>query len=201
MDDRNIFYQSKTKKEFNSLIAMLAVIHSKNLWLFIGTNHAHNFLYSVYFPHSLLKELLLFRIGIDIITSHHNIAKMKARNAKAGVVVVNNKKQKKGGSKILKREPESKETEKEIASKEPPAEEEDEDQLEAETEALAEQQAKEAATKPPVTSFADLGVIPELADSCKLLGWKKPTEIQIQAIPQALAGKSLHRFESPPPYA
>ena len=38
------------------------------------------------------------------------------------------------------------------------------------------------------TTFEALGVIPELCESCKLLGWTKPTNIQRESIPIALSG-------------
>lgn len=38
------------------------------------------------------------------------------------------------------------------------------------------------------STFADLGVCPELMDACDSLGWKQPTKIQDEAIPYALRG-------------
>ncbi|XP_016116836.1 ATP-dependent rRNA helicase rrp3-like [Sinocyclocheilus grahami] len=40
-------------------------------------------------------------------------------------------------------------------------------------------------------SFRDLGVTEVLCEACDLLGWKKPTKIQIEAIPVALEGMQL----------
>ena len=36
-------------------------------------------------------------------------------------------------------------------------------------------------------SFAELGVVDPLCQACETLGWKKPSKIQIEAIPVALA--------------
>ena len=36
-------------------------------------------------------------------------------------------------------------------------------------------------------SFAELGVVDPLCQACEALGWKKPSKIQIEAIPVALA--------------
>nr|PVC51225.1 ATP-dependent RNA helicase [Theileria orientalis] len=40
-------------------------------------------------------------------------------------------------------------------------------------------------------TFEDLGVSPELCRACKQLGWKRPTKIQVEAIPVALQGKDI----------
>lgn len=40
-------------------------------------------------------------------------------------------------------------------------------------------------------TFAELGVIPELCESCSSLGFKRPTPIQVESIPHALAGKDI----------
>ncbi|KAK7586172.1 hypothetical protein V9T40_004048 [Parthenolecanium corni] len=40
-------------------------------------------------------------------------------------------------------------------------------------------------------SFEDLGIVKVLCDACKSLNWKKPTKIQIEAIPVALQGKDI----------
>ncbi|EAN33012.2 putative ATP-dependent RNA helicase DDX47 [Theileria parva strain Muguga] len=40
-------------------------------------------------------------------------------------------------------------------------------------------------------TFEDLGVCVELCRACKELGWKRPTKIQIEAIPIALSGKDI----------
>ncbi|EUB56710.1 Putative ATP-dependent RNA helicase [Echinococcus granulosus] len=42
-----------------------------------------------------------------------------------------------------------------------------------------------------MSSFACLGVCEELCDTCKGLGWKKPTDIQFKVIPFALQGKDI----------
>jgi ATP-dependent RNA helicase DDX47/RRP3 len=40
-------------------------------------------------------------------------------------------------------------------------------------------------------TFAELGIIPELCKSCATLGYKRPTPIQVESIPHALAGKDI----------
>ncbi|GJR87753.1 DEAD-box ATP-dependent RNA helicase 10-like protein [Tanacetum coccineum] len=40
-------------------------------------------------------------------------------------------------------------------------------------------------------SFEELGLVEELIEACDSLGWKNPTKIQVEAIPQALEGKDL----------
>lgn len=40
-------------------------------------------------------------------------------------------------------------------------------------------------------TFADLGIIPELCESCKSLGFKRPTPIQVESIPHALKGHDI----------
>lgn len=40
-------------------------------------------------------------------------------------------------------------------------------------------------------TFADLGVCPELVEACEKLGYKKPTEIQRESLPHALARKDV----------
>ncbi|PWA37714.1 DEAD-box RNA helicase DEAD31 [Artemisia annua] len=40
-------------------------------------------------------------------------------------------------------------------------------------------------------SFKELGLVEELIEACDSLGWKNPTKIQLEAIPQALEGKDL----------
>jgi len=49
-------------------------------------------------------------------------------------------------------------------------------------------------TEHHVSTFADLGVCPELVDACDALGWKQPTKIQVEAIPYALKGIALSYF-------
>lgn len=48
-----------------------------------------------------------------------------------------------------------------------------------------------ATTTDTPQSFADLGIIPELAEACAKMGYKAPTPIQAQSIPLALAGKDV----------
>lgn len=52
----------------------------------------------------------------------------------------------------------------------------------------AEQNGVETSTD---KTFVELGVIPELCESCKSLGFKRPTPIQVESIPHALAGKDI----------
>ena len=40
-------------------------------------------------------------------------------------------------------------------------------------------------------SFKDLGVCEKLVEACDCLGWKNPSKIKAEAIPQALKGKDL----------
>lgn len=42
-----------------------------------------------------------------------------------------------------------------------------------------------------VKSFSELGVIPELCESCISLGFKRPTPIQAESIPSALQGRDI----------
>ena len=39
--------------------------------------------------------------------------------------------------------------------------------------------------------FKSLGLIDQLAEQCELLGYKKPTDIQVEAIPVALSKKDI----------
>uniref|UniRef100_A0A0E0ANT7 RNA helicase n=1 Tax=Oryza glumipatula TaxID=40148 RepID=A0A0E0ANT7_9ORYZ len=41
------------------------------------------------------------------------------------------------------------------------------------------------------TTFAELGVCPELVEACDAMGWKAPTRIQAEAIPFALQGRDV----------
>jgi ATP-dependent RNA helicase DDX47/RRP3 len=40
-------------------------------------------------------------------------------------------------------------------------------------------------------TFADLGIIPQLCETCASLGFKKPTGIQVESIPSALEGRDI----------
>ena len=40
-------------------------------------------------------------------------------------------------------------------------------------------------------TFKDLGLVDTLCEQCQALGWKKPTKIQVEAIPIALDGKDV----------
>ena len=40
-------------------------------------------------------------------------------------------------------------------------------------------------------TFAELGIIDELCKSCESLGYKRPTPIQVESIPHALAGNDI----------
>ena len=44
---------------------------------------------------------------------------------------------------------------------------------------------------PPAKTFSDLGIIPELCEACELLKYTRPTPIQEQSIPLALAGRDV----------
>uniref|UniRef100_A0A0E0GRK5 RNA helicase n=1 Tax=Oryza nivara TaxID=4536 RepID=A0A0E0GRK5_ORYNI len=52
-----------------------------------------------------------------------------------------------------------------------------------------EQEAEPPARRP--STFAELGVVPELVAACDAMGWKEPTRIQAEAIPHALEGRDL----------
>ncbi|XP_044954589.1 DEAD-box ATP-dependent RNA helicase 10-like [Hordeum vulgare subsp. vulgare] len=41
------------------------------------------------------------------------------------------------------------------------------------------------------STFAELGIFPELVEACDAMGWKKPTKIQEGVIPHALKGRDL----------
>ena len=43
----------------------------------------------------------------------------------------------------------------------------------------------------PKKAFTDLGVCSALAEGCLALGWKSPTDIQRQAVPQLIDGKDV----------
>lgn len=45
--------------------------------------------------------------------------------------------------------------------------------------------------KQEIRSFKDIGVNEQLAEACDSLGWKNPTNIQLEAIPLALEGKDI----------
>ncbi|WFD36863.1 RNA helicase [Malassezia cuniculi] len=49
----------------------------------------------------------------------------------------------------------------------------------------------ESEAESEVPTFAELGVIPPLCEACESLGFKKPTDIQAKAIPEALAGRDV----------
>ncbi|TLD37380.1 ATP-dependent rRNA helicase RRP3 [Venturia nashicola] len=65
----------------------------------------------------------------------------------------------------------------------------EEEQSRADSE--SEDEETPAATTEASQSFADLGIIPELAEACAKMGYKAPTPIQAQSIPLALAGKDV----------
>ena len=44
---------------------------------------------------------------------------------------------------------------------------------------------------PSNKTFAELGIIPELCEACTSLGFKQPTDIQVEAIPSALQGRDI----------
>lgn len=69
-------------------------------------------------------------------------------------------------------------------------EEEDKDSA-SETEDKESDDKKQEEKKKEITNFRDLGVIAPLQEACDALGFKKPTPIQIEAIPPALAGRDI----------
>ncbi|CAL5098071.1 unnamed protein product [Urochloa decumbens] len=52
-----------------------------------------------------------------------------------------------------------------------------------------DEQAPPAARQ--ASTFAELGICPELLDACDAMGWKAPTGIQAEAIPHALQGRDV----------
>ncbi|KAF0910006.1 hypothetical protein E2562_001254 [Oryza meyeriana var. granulata] len=76
--------------------------------------------------------------------------------------------------------------------------EEDEEEVAAAAAADADaggEEAQEAAEPEPTarrpSTFAELGICPELVAACDAMGWKEPTRIQAEAIPHALEGRDL----------
>uniref|UniRef100_A0A0E0LPC0 RNA helicase n=1 Tax=Oryza punctata TaxID=4537 RepID=A0A0E0LPC0_ORYPU len=65
------------------------------------------------------------------------------------------------------------------------------EEAEVEVEAEAEEEVPVAAR---TTTFAELGVCPELVEACDAMGWKAPTRIQAEAIPFALQANRLWWF-------
>jgi superfamily II DNA/RNA helicase len=59
-----------------------------------------------------------------------------------------------------------------------------------------EQEAEPPARRP--STFAELGVVPELVAACDAMGWKEPTRIQAEAIPHALEGTDTYPSAPPP---
>ncbi|EKX36049.1 hypothetical protein GUITHDRAFT_165849 [Guillardia theta CCMP2712] len=51
--------------------------------------------------------------------------------------------------------------------------------------------AEDASDKSKAKSFEDLGISEQLAETCRALGWKHPTDIQQESIPWALQGRDL----------
>lgn len=56
-------------------------------------------------------------------------------------------------------------------------------------------EAPSESTAPPSDvvdkTFEDLGIIPQLIDACKALGFTRPRPIQVETIPLALEGRDL----------
>ncbi|KAF2137517.1 uncharacterized protein K452DRAFT_301906 [Aplosporella prunicola CBS 121167] len=67
----------------------------------------------------------------------------------------------------------------------------DEAEEEKEEEEESAQEEEAAAGEQQRKTFRDLGIIPELCDSCEQLGFKHATPIQAEAIPLALQGRDL----------
>ena len=44
---------------------------------------------------------------------------------------------------------------------------------------------------PDPESFADIGIKGVLLEAIEAIGWKKPTPIQLQSIPEAIAGRDV----------
>jgi superfamily II DNA/RNA helicase len=47
-----------------------------------------------------------------------------------------------------------------------------------------------------VQSFADLGLVDVLVEACQMVGWKKPSRIQEEAIPVALQVVMLNEMKN-----
>ena len=58
---------------------------------------------------------------------------------------------------------------------------------ESETEAVENVEAAEETNK----SFQDLGLVEVLCEACESMNWKKPSKIQVEAIPVALEGRDV----------
>ena len=58
---------------------------------------------------------------------------------------------------------------------------------ESETEAVENVDAAEETNK----SFQDLGLVEVLCEACESMNWKKPSKIQVEAIPVALEGRDV----------
>ena len=58
---------------------------------------------------------------------------------------------------------------------------------ESETEAVENVEATEETNK----SFQDLGLVEVLCEACESMNWKKPSKIQVEAIPVALEGRDV----------
>ena len=58
---------------------------------------------------------------------------------------------------------------------------------ESETEAVENVEAPEETNK----SFQDLGLVEVLCEACESMNWKKPSKIQVEAIPVALEGRDV----------
>lgn len=63
----------------------------------------------------------------------------------------------------------------------------DQEQLEAEE--VEEEEEEEETT--PTATFSSLGVHPSICEACESMGFKNPTPIQTQAIPEALSGRDI----------
>lgn len=55
----------------------------------------------------------------------------------------------------------------------------------------AQQSEPELEPAAEASTFAELGICPELVEACDAMGWKQPTKIQAGAIPHALKGTSI----------
>ncbi|CAN6344574.1 unnamed protein product [Urochloa humidicola] len=61
----------------------------------------------------------------------------------------------------------------------------------AEVVAVADDEQPPPAAARQASTFAELGICPELVDACDAMGWKAPTGIQAEAIPHALEGRDV----------
>lgn len=68
---------------------------------------------------------------------------------------------------------------------------EEEEQVEANLSGEEEEQETSEVDQEASTTFASLGVHPSICEACDSMGFKSPTPIQAQSIPEALSGRDI----------